>query len=137
MRTVRKQRGHVHGRHNAGPGTPAAALRPREWPRPKGHGSVLPHLPPGGPSPAGLGAPCEPTNSIRCHGPGHTTGTHGLLPFRILSHQGPRRPLSRSPRHGQQVGSCSPRDVLPLTCSPELPVPVTLTSVGDGALTNH
>ena len=45
-----------------GAGTPAAALRPREWPRPKGHGSVLPHLPPGGPSPAGPGAHCEPTD---------------------------------------------------------------------------
>lgn len=59
-----------------------------------------------------LGAHCEPTDSIRCHGPEHTTGTHGLRPLPILSHQGP---LSLSPRHGQQISSCSPRDVLPLT----------------------
>lgn len=90
---------------------------------PRVMGSVLPHLPPGGPSPAGLGAHCEPTDGIRCHGPEHTTGTHGLWPFPILSHQGPRLPLSLSPRHGQQVGSCSPRDVLPQRAPPNSQYP--------------
>lgn len=92
------------------PGTPAAALRPREWPRPKG--PVFGPPPPaavGPSSPPGPGAHCEPTNGIRCQSAEHCDTRTLAVPHPELP--GPRPPLLLSPRHSRQVGSCSPKDV--------------------------